>query len=172
MARPCVGIAVASFQDMNVTELMTLNVHTCRTGDTLADAARILWDQAVSSVLVVDDEGHLVGTLSDRDVCMGAFTTGRPLHAITAEHAMVRDVATCAPNESVHDAEERMRERHVHHLPVVDANRRPIGVLSIGEMARHFQPAPDGFGSDLAGDRIALVMAGIAEPPPISKSAH
>jgi len=61
-----------------------------------------------------------VAMITDRDVCMAAYTTGRPLTALHVYDAMSRELHTCEPGDSVADAEAIMRENQVRRLPVVD----------------------------------------------------
>jgi CBS domain-containing protein len=67
---------------MNISQLMNRNVATCRPEDNLAIAAGKMWDRDVGCLPVVGADGSVVGMITDRDVCMGAYTQGRPLHEI------------------------------------------------------------------------------------------
>jgi CBS domain-containing protein len=121
---------------MHVDERMTKNLSTCRPEDTLAVAARQMWDSDCGCLPVVDEHGHLRGMVTDRDVCMAAMTTGRPLSELRVALAMAVDVATAMAADSLHDAELTMRRRGVRRLPVVDDQHRVIGVLSCNDLVR------------------------------------
>ena len=56
-----------------VAQVMTRKVHTCRRGDTLHRAARLMWDHDCGAVPIVDERGHTVGMITDRDICMAVY---------------------------------------------------------------------------------------------------
>lgn len=121
---------------MRVDERMTKNVRCCNTGDSLAEAARLLWEHDCGCAPVVDDEGQLLGIVTDRDICMAAYTTGRGLHELHVADIMARNLATARPQESLHQAELIMRARGVRRLPVVDERHRVVGMLSCNDLCR------------------------------------
>ena len=64
---------------MKVSQLMTKDVATCRADEPVSRAAQIMWDHDCGCVPVVDDAGHIQGMITDRDICMAAFTQGKRL---------------------------------------------------------------------------------------------
>lgn len=121
---------------MKVRELMTSDVQVCGPRDDLNRAAQIMWDHDCGVVPVVDAERRPIGMLTDRDVCMAAYTQGKLLGAIHVEEVMSREVQACGPDDPVADAEAAMRERRVRRLPVVDAAGKLVGILSLNDIAR------------------------------------
>lgn len=121
---------------MQVHEKMSKNVAHCRADTTLAQAARKLWDGDCGALPVVDERSHVVGMITDRDICMAAMTTGKALAALRVADAMAKDVATLRTTESLHEAEMQMRARTVRRLPVVDDQGRLIGLLSCNDLIR------------------------------------
>jgi len=121
-----------------VAALMETEVHTCTPGDTLARAAQLMWegDCGCAPVVAEDGSGRLVGMLTDRDVCMASWTSGRRLAELPVRDAMATRLCTCAPIEPVTEALERMRAAQVRRLPVVDAEGRLRGILSLADAAR------------------------------------
>jgi CBS-domain-containing membrane protein len=115
---------------------MTKQICSCRGDESLAVAARQLWDRDCGSMPVVDDRGHVRGMITDRDICMAALTTGRPLTELRVRDAMGKDVATTRPGDSLHEAEMIMRSRRVRRLPVLDEQNRVIGILSCNDLVR------------------------------------
>jgi len=121
-----------------VEQLMCRNVATCRADDRLNVAAQIMWDRDCGVVPVTetgDDGERVVGILTDRDVCMAAYTQGLPLAEIPVSSAMSRRVEACAPTDALRDALRRMAAAQVHRLPVVDALGRLVGLLSLTYVA-------------------------------------
>lgn len=118
---------------------MTSNVYTCSPDDTLTDAARVMWDKDVGCLPVVDATGRVVATITDRDICMAAYTTGAPLHAARVATAMSKDLVTCSPDQSVSHLERLLAERQLRRIPVVDSEGRLVGVATLADLAHHAQ---------------------------------
>lgn len=129
---------------MLVRERMTKDVCCCQGTDTLAEAARHLWERDCGCLPVVDEHGHVHGMLTDRDICMAAYTTGRNLAELHVRDAMAHGVATTHPAESLRDAELRMRTKAVRRLPVIDEQRRIVGMLSLNDLFRRTDDAGAG----------------------------
>ena len=121
---------------MNVSALMSRHLHTCTTNDRLSDAVRIMWEHDCGFVPVLDDEGRLVGVITDRDACMAAFFQGRNLADVHVAGPMAKWVVTCRAADPVATAAELMRFHRVRRLPVLDARDRLVGVLSVSDLAR------------------------------------
>src|SRR5262245_8153870 len=82
---------------MNVQRWMSRTVITCQPQDSLQRAAQLLWDYDLGALPVIDATHKLVGIITDRDLCMAAFTRGSPLATHTVESAMARTVYTLQP---------------------------------------------------------------------------
>jgi CBS domain-containing protein len=94
-------------------------------------------DCGVVPVTVVDDAGErVVGMLTDRDVCMGAYTQGRPLWDIPVAVAMTHGARTCRPKDTIGSALALMASEQLHRLPVIDHGSRLVGLLSFADVAR------------------------------------
>ena len=125
---------------MTVGQLMTRPVRTCRPEDSLDAAARIMWEEDCGCVPVVQEseaeQPRLVGILTDRDVCMAAYTQGKPLTAIPVTSVMQRDLATCVATDPIGVALRVLCTRRLHRLPVVENDSELVGVLSLADIAR------------------------------------
>ena len=122
---------------MNIQEIMSKPAVTCHSNDTLNTAARLMWEHDCGALPVVDDEGGTIGMITDRDICMAAYTQGSPLHSIEVSQAMAREVFSCRIKDSLETAEQLMSEKQVRRVPVVNGDNRPVGVLSLNDIARH-----------------------------------
>ena len=122
---------------MIVKDLMSEHVHCCSPSDSLQRAAELMWNGDCGAVPVVDDQSHVVGIVTDRDVCMHALMSGRPLQDCTVADAMSSDVCSCGASDSIEAAQTLMRRRRVRRLPVVDGDHHLIGILSINDLATH-----------------------------------
>lgn len=121
---------------MKISKLMQTNVKTCRTSDSLRRAAQLMWEHDIGAVPVVDDQQHLAGVITDRDIAMAAFLSGRGLGDLPVERSMSREVVTCTPDATVSDCAALMAERQVRRIPVVDGDGVLAGVVSLSDLAR------------------------------------
>jgi len=118
-----------------VADLMTRNVHACTVHQSLNAAARIMWDHDCGCVPVVDERGRLAGIVTDRDICMAAYTQGLPLEAIPVERVMSARVISCTRGDDLKTAHRLMRTHEIHRLPVADSRGRLVGILSLSDLA-------------------------------------
>lgn len=121
---------------MRIHDLMSKPAVTCPTSATLEHAARLMWEFDCGVVPIVDAKGHLTGILTDRDVCMGAYTQGRRLRDIPVTAAMTQNVIALRGEESVEEAERLMADNQVRRLPVLDHDDQVVGVVSLNDIAR------------------------------------
>jgi CBS domain-containing protein len=121
---------------MNVFEVMTRRVFSCRPDDTLETAAGLMWDHDVGCLPVVADDGQVVGVITDRDICMAAYIRGARLADVSISDVMSRALHACGPDHSVAKAEEVMRLDRVRRTPVLDGRGRLLGILSLADLAR------------------------------------
>lgn len=121
---------------VRIDQMMSRPVVTCRIGDPLDTVASLMWNHDCGIVPVVDAQERLVGVVTDRDICMAAYTQGRRLGEIPVDVAMSRTVFTCRPDDPISRAEELMAAYQVRRIPIVDRDDHPIGVLSLNDVAR------------------------------------
>lgn len=120
---------------MTVDRLMSTDVASCRPEDSMALAARAMWERDCGVVPVVDAKRHLVGIVTDRDICIAALSQGRTLHDMRVSEVMRTHVYSCRPEQSVRAVHSLLREFQVRRLPVVDEANRLIGIISINDLA-------------------------------------
>ena len=121
---------------MRVRDLMTPTVQTVLARDTLDRPAQIMWDHDCGAVPVVDDDGHIVGMLTDRDICMAAHFRGQPLTSIQVGTVMSREICACQADDQLIDAERLMSTRQVHRLPILNQDGTVAGILTVSDIAR------------------------------------
>jgi CBS domain-containing protein len=93
-------------------------------------------------VPVVDADNHLLGILTDRDLLIAALTRGGALADHHAGDVMTAEVFTCARGDSLETAARIMADNGVRRLPVVDAARHIVGLLSLTDLATAYAVAP------------------------------
>lgn len=148
---------------MKIEEIMTAPVLTCRRDDNLGTAARIMWENDCGAVPVIDDEGHVVGVVTDRDVCMATYTQGRGPQDIPVARAMARIVFSCHPRDSLETAERVMSDRQIRRIPIVDDENHAVGMLSLNDLARYVASARKKNGLKR---EVTETLAAISQPRP------
>jgi CBS domain-containing protein len=149
--------------------LMTTPVVTCTTQDDVNDVAQMFWETSYAAAPVVDASGALQGMLTDRDICMAAYTQGRRLPDISVEKAMSRCVYAAAPDDTVARVLEIMSDAQVHHVPIVDGQRRVVGIISATDVARWALGSPRQR-EDVNAAALGALVA-IAAPSPFATRA-
>ena len=119
---------------MKVSEIMTRDVETVSPGDTIRTAAKMM-DELNVGVLPVCDRQRLVGVITDRDITVRATSAGKAPDGCKVAEVMTAEVDWCLEDDAVDEAAEKMQTRQIRRLPVVDRNRRLVGVLSLGDIA-------------------------------------
>jgi CBS domain-containing protein len=120
---------------MKVEQIMNRQVEVCYPHDSLNRAAQIMWEKACGAIPVVDEGSKPTGFLTDRDVCMAAYTQGKPLEAMRVEGAMARKVVCCMADDDVSSAAQLMRQNGVRRLLVVGRDGTLQGLLSLDDLA-------------------------------------
>ena len=123
---------------MMVSDLMTREVEACRPGQSLAEAAGLMWRRDCGAVPVVDEGGAVVGIITDRDICMALASRRAYAFEVAVGEVMSRDVVTCTPEDDAEEALEVMRRRQVRRLPVVDAHGRLLGMITETDVLHAF----------------------------------
>jgi|SoiMethySBSTD1v2_1073268.scaffolds.fasta_scaffold19929_10 CBS domain-containing protein len=149
---------------MLVKDIMTADVRSCRPHDSLQFAAGLMWEADCGCVPVVDDERRVVGIITDRDICMAAFTQNMPLWQSRVESAMARKVACVGADDSPVLAEEAMQRLQVRRLPVVDRAGTLVGLLSLADLAYAMESAVT-FGADgMTWTALGRTLAALSRP--------
>jgi CBS domain-containing protein len=120
---------------MRVSEAMTREVRVANPTQTIRDAARIMAEIDAGAVPVGEND-RLVGIITDRDIAIRAVAEGKgpdtPVRDI-----MSKDIKYCYDDEDLEHVAENMGELQVRRLPVVDRDKRLVGIVALGDVARH-----------------------------------
>ncbi len=122
---------------MQVSHLMSSPPETCRATTQLGQAAKMMAAHNCGCLPVVDDAGHLIGLITDRDIALTiADRHENPWHLVVRD-AMTADVAACAPDDPTEKTLAMFSELGVRRLPVVNEAGHVKGVLSIDDLVLH-----------------------------------
>jgi len=150
---------------MRVADLMTTEVASCKADEPLRAAAKLMWDCDCGAVPVLDDEGRVIAMITDRDICMAALMRDRAPSAIPVSEAMSHDLQCCGPDDNVSAAEQMMRAHQVRRVPIVDRERRPLGMLSLADIARASDHHPGRGARPVPAEEVAETLAEICTMP-------
>jgi CBS domain-containing protein len=121
-----------------------------------------MWERDCGAVPVVDGEGKVVAMITDRDVCMAAYTQGKPPHDIPVEGVMSKLLFTLAPSDSVATAVQLFKTRHVRRAPVVDGVGALVGILSLSDLVH--ASASGQIAKDIKPDALLAVVHAVSKP--------
>jgi CBS domain-containing protein len=138
---------------MLIENLITRSSATVGQNDTVADAAQIMKDRDVGSVVVVDG-GKVVGILTDRDIVLRVGTDGHGSLEAPVSSVMTRMPLCLSANVDVEQCLERMEAHGVRRIPIVDDDDELIGVVSLDDILIHL--------GRVLGTASALVRAEVA----------
>lgn len=123
-------------EDIFVARLMSTNLVTV-TADTLVeDAAQLILDNGISSLMVVDEENNLEGILTTTDF-VKIVAKSQPKAQTTVERYMTTDVVTASAQDPITEVAESMTEHGFHHMPVVDEAEGVIGIITTSDLASY-----------------------------------
>jgi CBS domain-containing protein len=152
--------ASASKRACAVADVMRTPVVCCRLDDTLHRAAQLMWEHDVGALVVVDEENRARHVITDRDICMGAYTQGVPLWASSVQSVQPRRLVACSPDAGLEEAMRLMQEHGVRRVPVTDSEGSVIGMLGLGDLTREATAAaPKGRARGLTTAELARTFA-------------
>jgi CBS-domain-containing membrane protein len=127
---------------MKVGECMTRDVRMVQPGDTVQDAAMAM-AQCDSGVLPVNEDDRLVGMITDRDIAIRGIACGKGPDAKVRD-VMSAEVRYCYMDDSAEDVLQNMSELQVRRLPVLDRDKRLVGIVSLSDLAGRGESAATG----------------------------
>jgi CBS domain-containing protein len=118
---------------MRVAEVMTRDVQLTTPDATIQDAARAMADLDAGA-LPVSESDRLVGMITDRDIAIRAVAAGKSPQTAVRE-VMTADIKYCFDDEDVQDVADNMAEIQVRRLPVVNRDKRLVGIVALADIA-------------------------------------
>jgi CBS domain-containing protein len=100
----------------------------------VAQVAKKMRELDVGS-LPVGENDRLIGMVTDRDITCRAVANGRDISKLTARDVMTRGIFYCRDSEELDDALRIMESKKIRRLPVIDENKRMVGMLSLGDVS-------------------------------------
>lgn len=120
---------------MNVENVMTQHVSWVTPDTTIPEIARRMREEDIGSVPVAEND-RLVGMVTDRDIVLRAVAEGGDVERRKAREVMSPQVLYCFADESVAHVLKNMGDNQIRRLPVVNRQKRLVGVVSLGDLSR------------------------------------
>jgi CBS domain-containing protein len=136
---------------MKVSDAMTRDVMLVHPGQSIREAAALMEDCDIGSLPVADSD-RLVGMITDRDIAVRAVAKGSSPDTQVSQ-VMSKEVLYCFEDDDVRNVAKNMSDIQVRRLPVVTRDKKLVGILSLGDLARKSE-------ARTAGE----AMKGIAKP--------
>lgn len=121
---------------MQLRDVMTRNVEITQPDATVQEAAVKMKALNIGALPVCDGD-RLVGLLTDRDITVRATADGRNPANTTIREVMTPDIAYCFDDQKIGEAARVMAEKQIRRMPVLDRNKRLVGIISLGSLAVH-----------------------------------
>lgn len=121
---------------MKIKDIMSKKVEVVSPDTLLHDVAKKMQISDCGSVLVAKDD-RLVGVITDRDLALRCVAKSHDPAKTKAEQVMTKEILYCYDNDEMEDVALNMTKNKVRRLPVLDKNKRLVGIISLGDMASH-----------------------------------
>ena len=138
---------------MNVNSCMSTDVRVASPSESIREAARLM-KEIDAGILPVGENDRIVGMITDRDIAVRAVAAGMGPDA-TVRDVMSQEVLYCYDDEGLDDVARQMRELQIRRMPVLNREKRLVGIISLGDLA-----LTDGDGTR----RAAGALEGVSQP--------
>jgi CBS domain-containing protein len=133
---------------MKVREAMTRDVRLVKPDQPIREAAKLMGELDIGA-LPVEENDRLVGMITDRDIAVRAVAAGRGADTPIRD-VMSGEIKYCYEDQSVDEVTQNMGELRIRRLPVLNRDKRLVGILSLGDLAID-ESARDEAGEALGG---------------------
>lgn len=120
---------------MRVSEAMTREVRVANPDQSIREVARIM-AEIDAGVMPVGEDDRLVGMITDRDIAIRAVGEGKGPDTLVREVMTTEQVLYCYDDEDLDHVAKNMSEQQVRRLPVVNRDKRLVGIVSLGNLAQ------------------------------------
>jgi CBS domain-containing protein len=124
---------------VTVRDIMTPDPQTVTTGQPVVDAAKLMRDHDIGSIVVMRPEGGICGIVTDRDITVKAVAEGMDITQAAVEEVCSHSVEVVTVDDDVDDVITRMRDHALRRIPVV-SDGELVGIISLGDLAVERDP--------------------------------
>jgi CBS domain-containing protein len=145
---------------MKVRDIMTRKLETIPQNSTIRDAAEKMRDQDIG-MLPVEQNGEIVGAVTDRDITIRATSSGADPNKTKVDKAMSTEVLSCIEDDDLQHAAEIMENHQIRRLMVQDNSGEFTGIISLADLALHHKVKLE-----------AKILEQVSQPSTQSATAH
>ena len=120
---------------MKVREIMTTNVECLGPSTNAVELARRMKTLDVGFLPICEND-RLIGTVTDRDIVIRGIAAGRDTTTCTAREIMTQEVFWCFEDDDVKDVAQKMRDKEVRRMLILNNEKRLVGVVSLGDISK------------------------------------
>ena len=119
---------------MKVKNSMHKGVHWMAPDASVRDLATAMREQDIGAIPIGEND-RLIGMVTDRDIAMRAVANGKEISHLKARDVMTEGIVWCRDSDDVNHAISLMQSKQIRRLPVIDKNKRMVGMLSLGDVS-------------------------------------
>ena len=119
----------------SVQDVMTPAPWALEISASVMDAAELMRQSDIGDVIVVEEDHHLYGIVTDRDIVVRVLAEGGDPTAVTVGEICSRELTIVSPTASIGEAVGLIRDKAIRRLPVVGDDGKVVGIVSIGDIA-------------------------------------
>lgn len=120
--------------ELKVRSLMSSPAITLPINSSLYEVVETMYKEKIGSVLIVDENDRIAGIITERDIIYVASRGLFKKDDIKAESVMSKNIVTVSEESSIYEAIDKMRAHNIRHLPVIDSQGKPVGVISLRDL--------------------------------------
>jgi CBS domain-containing protein len=142
---------------------MTRDVKFYSPDTNLAAATEIMWRTDCGTLPVLDQEGKLVGVITDRDICIALGTRNWSASDVAVRDVAAKSVFSCGPEDDVHEALKVMHDHKIRRVPAVNEEGKLVGILCLNDIALRAERANHKTNAGISYDDVVNTMKAICE---------
>jgi CBS domain-containing protein len=135
-----------------IREVMTRDVEVINPNDTLRDAAEKMRSLNVGPLPVCDGQ-RILGMITDRDIVVRAIAVGKDPNSTQVSDVMSSGIEYCFDDDDTEGVLDRMRDKQIRRMIVVDRNKKLVGIIALGDLA-----------GEVSESKVGETLEGISEP--------
>lgn len=159
---------------MRVKDVMTPDAKAIWLTESLADAAKLMWENDCGVLPIIKDGRKVIGMITDRDICMAMAMRDTNPSGVSVEEVMTGQVYAVNPEDNVERALQSMQEHRIRRLPVINAEGELEGILSMNDIVLNAKKSNSTAAESIKYSDVVKTyqaICGHPEPPQASSAA-
>ena len=157
---------------MKVKEVMTPNAKAIWLTESLADAAKLMWETDCGVLPIFKDGRKVIGMITDRDICMAVAMRDTNPSGISVEEVMTGRVYSVSSEDDINQALQAMQEHKIRRLPVVNPEGELEGILSMNDIVLNAKIPKGAASESINYDDVVKTYQAICQHPIPAGDSH